>query len=343
MDKMQMTPQREKDHELLNATLEGLREYGIEARLLDLPPAGKDPFDALVQIDYGGQGRTLPVGIKRTLRPTTLGLIVNQIKRLGNIGLLATDYVNPALADRLRAERIQFVDAAGNAYLEQPGLFLLVKGNKPETATAGGKTAGRAFQATGLQVLFALICHPDWVDLPYRDLAAKVGVAHGTVGWVMVDMPHLGFVATIDGRRRLLQRERLLQQWTEFYARALRPRLLLGRYRADTLGWWTTIDPTNYGAVLGGEPAAARLTGHLQPATATFYAEKIDARLLLDLRLRPDPAGNVEVLKRFWTFEGAKPDLAPAPLVYADLMATGDGRCMETAQMIHEQIFRGDG
>ena len=34
--------------------------------------------------------------------------------------------------------------------------------------------------------------------------------------------------------------------------------------------------------------------------------------------------------------------LVPDPLAYADLMATGDGRCIETAKLIFEQIVRAD-
>jgi hypothetical protein len=29
-------------------------------------------------------------------------------------------------------------------------------------------------------------------------------------------------------------------------------------------------------------------------------------------------------------------DIVPPVLIYADLLATGDGRCLETAQMIYE-------
>jgi hypothetical protein len=159
----------------------------------------------------------------------------------------------------------------------------------------------------------------------------------------MAELPKLGFMTELRGKRRLMQRERLLQQWAEFYPRALRPRLLLGRYRAENLAWWDTIDPARYGAVLGGEPAGGRITHYLRPGAATFYTEEIDPRLLVDLRLRTDVNGNVEIYRRFWTFDGAEVGLAPTPLVYADLMATGDGRCIETAKMIYDDhLFRAD-
>ena len=73
----------------------------------------------------------------------------------------------------------------------------------------------------------------------------------------------------IGGRRRLLQCELLLEQWAEAYARTLRPKLTLGRYRTELHRWWIGFDPQQYGLVLGGEPAAERLTRY--PATRNGY------------------------------------------------------------------------
>lgn len=328
---------------LLAAALDKLRGYGItaetEAREVRL---GRTTADAIVRLGYGGQEVQYAVELKLGLRPQALAALIHQLDRLGDQGLLVADYVTPPMAEELRARRIAFVDAAGNAFLDQPPLLVWVKGQKPQQVAGADRRVGRAFQATGLQVLFALICHPEWTDLPYREIAQRAEVAHGTVGWVMTELPKLGFVAEFAGKRRLVQREKLLQQWAEFYPRTLRPRLALGRFRAETLDWWNTIDPAKYGAVLGGEPAGGRITGYLRPGMATFYMEKIDPRLLVDLRLRPDTGGNVEIYRRFWTFAADDAALAPDPLVYADLMATGDGRCIETAKLIFDRIARAD-
>ncbi|HCN91356.1 MAG TPA: hypothetical protein DIT28_19630, partial [Oxalobacteraceae bacterium] len=42
--------------------------------------------------------------------------------------------------------------------------------------------------------------------------------------------------------------------------------------------------------------------------------------------------------RRFWNFPGdpEHDKLVPPLLVYADLLATGDARCIETAKMIYE-------
>lgn len=329
--------------DLLTAALARLKAHGItatvEAHEVQLR---KTRADALVRIGYGGREVTYTAELKRGLRPNALGAVIHQVERLGEQGLLVADYVTPAMSEALRARGVPFIDAAGNAYLDQPPLLVWVKGEKPAAPVLTDQPTGRAFQASGLQVLFALICHPEWADLPYREIAKRANVAHGTVGWVMAELPKLGFVVEMRGKRTLMQRERLLQQWAEFYPRTLRPRLLLGRYRAENLTWWDTIDPTQYGAVLGGEPAGGRITRYLRPGTATFYAQKLDPRLLVDLQLRTDPGGNVEIYRRFWTFDAADAALAPEPLVYADLMATGDGRCIETAKLVYEKLFHAD-
>ena len=158
---------------------------------------------------------------------------MHRIERYGEPGILIADYVTPPMAEKLKAKGIAFLDAAGNAFLDQPPVYVWVKGERPTEQPAATTTTGRAFRPGGLKVLFALLCHPEWIDRPYREIAAAAGVAHGTVGWVMMDLQKLGFAAEIDGKRRLLQRDRLLQQWTEAYARTLRPKLVLQRFQAE--------------------------------------------------------------------------------------------------------------
>jgi hypothetical protein len=246
--------------------------------------------------------------------------------------------VTPPIADTLRAEGIEFIDAAGNVFLNQPPLLVFVKGQRP-TGEELPAERGRTFQPTGLQVLFALLAKPELVARPYREIAAAAGVAHGTVGWVMAELPGLGYLAKIGGRRHLVNSERLLGQWTEAYARTLRPRLLLGRFHGDLEGLQTRAARWQHDLLVGGELAAARLTRQLRPGTATFYVRAIDPKIVLGLGLRADGQGNVDFGRRFWAFEGQKRGLVPTLLVYADLLAIGDARCLETAQLLRGQIL----
>ena len=294
--------------------------------------------DAWARLAVGATSLDLPVLVRREVTPDTLGAIAHLMAQWGRKGLLVSGHVPPAMADALRALGMAFLDGAGNAFLDAPPLFVWVKGQRKRVVAKAEEPLGRAFQPSGLQVLFAILCNPGLVARPYREIAAQAQVAHGTVGWVMAELPQLGFMGEVKGQRRLLQGERLLAQWVEAYARTLRPKLLLGRYATEHLDWTQDAEVAPYGLLLGGEPAGERLTGYLKPATATFFGEQVDARFLAAHRLRKDPGGKVEFRRRFWAFEAEEPGLVPAILVYADLLAIGDGRCMETAALLLDRI-----
>ncbi len=332
----------EPKNELLKAAFAAGERVGLHWTLAELEPRqeGGQP-DAIIKLRFGAQDLMYEAEIKRALRPATLGVMLHQLAAHGKRVLLVADHVTPPMADELRARDVQFIDAAGNAYLNHPPLLVWVKGQWPVGLTVAREgVMGRAFQASGLQVLFALLCNPELADRPYREIAHLTGVAHGTVGWVMPELPRLGYIAKVKGKRRLLNPERLLQQWVEAYVRTLRPKLVIGRYIAETLDWTIGFDGGKYDLLLGGEPAARLLTDHLRPATVTLYGAKADPRLLLDKRLRPERNGNVEILRRFWHFDGERPGLVPTVLVYADLLAIGDARCSETAKLIYEHIIK---
>jgi hypothetical protein len=334
---------RNREQTLLKGALKTLLDQGLTVDHAQGPQHGPDRADALLHITFGREKATYMAEVKRGLRPATLGAVIHQLEQFKKPPILVADYVTPQMAETLRARNIPFVDTAGNAYLKQGTLLIWIEGRRPRTEAHAAGLGGRAFQASGLRVLFALICDPKLADAPYREIARQARVAHGTVGWVMAELPVAGFLAT-QGRRRILHnRERLLQLWAEHYPRVLRPKLQLGRYRARDFDWWTTFDPTKYGAEFGGEIAGGRITNYLRPGTATLYVEKIDPRLLIDLKLQIDAReGNVEMLQRFWTQPGPQPGIVPLPLVYADLMATGNARCIETAKLVHEQYFKGN-
>ena len=67
--------------------------------------------------------------------------------------------------------------------------------------------------------------------------------------------------------------------------------------------------------------------------------------IILANRLRPDDKGEVEIPEAFWTLgegPGTGPeDVAPALLVYADLMAAGDPRNVEVARLVRRRHLRG--
>jgi hypothetical protein len=109
---------------------------------------------------------------------------------------------------------------------------------------------------------------------------------------------------------------------------------------ATNRNWWKAVKLDVAGALQGGEPAANRLTGYLKPERTTIYFRQGIAPLLgLGPFLPARDEWNTEFLPVFWNFDDAleKKGTVPGPLVYADLMATGDDRCIETAKRIYDQ------
>lgn len=341
------------DRPLLDAALAVARGLGLTAELVQTEPTlGRTRADALVRLGHGPEAALYAVEIKRALRPAALGGVLYQLERLGQQALLVTDYVTPPMAETLKARRVPFIDAAGNAYLEQPGVLIWVKGQKL-AAPLVPLDVGRAFQPTGLQAVFALLCNPELINRPYRELAAMAGVAHGTVGWVFADLQRQGFVADLKGKRgtrRMFQLERLLAQWVDAYARQLRPRTLIGRYYVPALEGWRDWPLAQHGVLWGGEPAGALLTDYLRPGELTLYADKLPGMLAAQQKFmkQPEPGHTavVEVRRKFWNFtvDAGRADVVPPVLIYADLLATGDARCIETAKMVYEdrvaRLFR---
>ena len=296
------------------------------------------------QIKFGVKGhqRTYTAVIKNHLTNNILGYLIAELKKFhARPGILVTRYVTPQQAEKLRLANVQFIDTAGNAFLNQPPLYLLITGNRlPETGLKIKKA--RFFTATGIRVLFVLLCKPALAAAPYRDIAAAAGVSLGAVSQVMEDLKSAGYLFNQAGQeRRLIKHQELIRRWGEAYAERLRPNLLISRFRADKHDWWKEIRLEEMNAYWSGEVAAAKLTGYLKPQNKSLYASNKLAALQLKYNFREERNGDIEMLNKFWTFDrdNAHPDTAPAILVYADLIASGDERNIEAAQIIYDRYI----
>lgn len=253
--------------------------------------------------------------------------------------LLIANYINARLADQLKQDGLQFIDTAGNAFINNPPLHIFIKGNKP-LEILKQPPLERVFKPAGMKMVYAFLCNPGFENKTYREIAADTDVALGTVNWIMKDLAKLGFLIDMGKRgRRLIQKKNLLHQWANAYPERLRPKQMLGRYRGGT-NWWRrkTLDP--FIAQWGGEVAAERLTQYLKPGLITIYiAPTALNTILFENRLKRDAAGDIEILERFWTPDETwkKDELVHPILVYADLLAAGNQRDLETAKIIYEQ------
>jgi hypothetical protein len=311
------------------------RGAGLSAVATCEARSASSPADALVKVQTEHGDRLFAAEIKAVDRFQTPAQVLAQLAHRKELPLLVAPFISRKTAEHCRSLHLSFIDTAGNAYLDAPGLYVYITGQpRPKSA---GESHFRAVGSAGLQVTFALLSRPALVGAPYREIAHAAGTALGSVTHVMRDLEARGYLAG-DQPRRLLDPGRLLEEWVTHYPISLRAKLDPRRFEAppETLA---NADLAPLRAYWGGERAAERLTGFLKPAAFTIYASESINPLVAKLRVRANPTGNVEVLEAFWNFEPDPnyPDLVPPVLAYADLLATGDGRNAEAAKLIYER------
>ena len=341
MSKMQI---RASETEVLQKAVQAFRRAtGIGVRVQRLQPRrGRTWADATLRFEFPHAERRFDAEVKQTLDTQTLGQAIEQMKRLPEKALLVAKYVNPNMAERLKGMDVPFLDTLGNAYLNAQPVFIYMKGQAAQRFPRERPT--RAFVPAGLKVVFALLCRQGLTGEPFRTIAQTTHVALGTVAWVMDDLERLGHILVMGKHgRRLIRKRQLLERWVGAFPNQLRPKLFLGTFAAPHPKWWEQTRFRDFHAYWGGEPAAARITRYLKPELITVYTRDKPARLQAACRLRTDPRGNVEILQAFWdiALDWTDPEIVHPLLVYADLLATGDARNIETARRIYDEQLAG--
>lgn len=293
---------------------------------------------------------TLVVVIKRGLRPSSVPLITQQTGRLvasGQRVLLCTDYVSPRVGERLRGLGIWYADAAGNAYIREPGaLYVYSDGRRlPPLPPPRGQTYSEA----GARAVFFLVRNGPKVTATYRDIQATTAVSLDKISKVFGELEARRVIAVQGrGRYEVVAPDRLLDLWVDGFADRLAPALELARCRAaegdDLAGLLRREAPALDKVTVAGEVAADLVTGHLRTHAARLYlAPEDEARVQRTLRLAPAQDGPIVLCRAFASDladEGIATDglrVAHAALVYAELMATDDARLGEAALRLRKE------
>lgn len=292
------------------------------------------------------------VELKRWAQHANIGSLMAQLSKVAEPALLVADYINPNMANRLREADIQFIDVSGNAYLRAENLYIFIKGNRLASGISAPKKTTRAFNTSGLKLIFSFLMAPDLVGETYRNIAAATNVSLGTIGWVLNDLKERGYVQ--DGRkgrpRELKSPLDLLDRWVEAYPERLLPELDLGLFRTQSQFPWKDIQPSEFGGCWGGEVGASLLDHYLSPAQGLIYLPKSRLKeLAVKHRLRKgdenesERSDTVRVCEKFWLRGPAAShqdhrEAAPDILIYADLLASGDPRNLEAAERLYGRI-----
>ncbi len=267
--------------------------------------------------------------------------------------LLICEYIPRNTAALLKKNQMFFLDTAGNAFIHAGDLFIFLSGMKKSKKPSSQKVK-RAFNRSGLKAIFNLLSFPEMLRMPYRNAAALSGVSTGSISGLYRELQEMGYLVYLEGgEKKLLNREVLFEKWIEAYSEKLRPTLVKGRFRlahpeyfrADTVRSALKNFP---GTFLGGEMAAQLLTRYLKAGGFVLYSTGSMTDLVKGMKLIPDAGGSVEVLEVFWDtgyyekhWQGpGLPGLAPIPLVYADLLISGDERNLEGARIIYDDYLQ---
>ena len=198
---------------------------------LRVAPAPLAPFDAVITFKAGGKAIRYLAEEKRHLRHQDVAAVVEQLKRLqatlphahaGARALFLAPHVRAQQAAVLERAGIDYIDLAGNAHLQAPGLLVHVEGRQPPKAPA--RLLGRP-QKGWIKAVMALLVQPELITAPYRALADQADVALGTVAGCMRDLVMRGLVLEAKGERRVADRNGLVALWVQAYVEGLRPKL----------------------------------------------------------------------------------------------------------------------
>ncbi|NLW32078.1 MAG: hypothetical protein GXY77_11555 [Fibrobacter sp.] len=296
--------------------------------------------DVLIELKWNKSTWYLDAEVNGTINRAIIGRFRQNAAGFENTPVLITTFVTPGLAEQLRELKINYIDTAGNAYLNIPPLLINIQGNRPGEIQA---TSVRLFRTTGLKIIFALLCNPELEIKDYRTIASMTNVALGSVNWIMRDLAQAGYLLN-QGKngRRLIRKDELLEKWVSNYHEQLRPKIIIGRYAALDKDWWKKVED-KYNVLWGSEKAAGIITKYLKPEITTIYIKELTPDFLIRNKLHSTSEGDIEILKKFWLFDDRWTDqnVVPPILVYADLIAGRSDRNIETAKIIYDKEISG--
>lgn len=252
------------------------------------------------------------------------------------------------IAIGLQKRSIAFADLAGNVHLPFERSLIYVIGQPDRNSGMPAALLLPGLSGTlNARLVFGLLARPDFLALTQRELAQKIGIALGGVSRGLKQLTARAYLSApqAGNKQILLRKDQLLDIWRSEYEHRLAPKLRRRRMSGD-IDALRTLDVISFGMQWGGEVAAERISGYLRPVRYQLYADakrtNAFAQLAAAAKLRKDDDGNIELIDRFWDFDpvdGDRTDTVPLPLIYADLMASGDPRCQETAAMIRERFL----
>lgn len=149
---------RRQDSELLNATLAHLEAAGVD--VADVLPAGKDAYDALLELRNADRTYVYEVQLKHRASPASAH---TNRPSPGRRQLVVAPHISDKVGEALRAQDVHYADSVGNMYLREQGLLLDVRGRRGPSPRPGvADQPLRTFKPSGLKSYSLCWQTPTW-------------------------------------------------------------------------------------------------------------------------------------------------------------------------------------
>lgn len=324
---------------IANQLLEKLYEYSLE---LDTktPLTQLEPGDLVpARLRYREEQRELLLTYAPEMTASSLASVANALY-LNSAALILGPRITERSAEILRGSGINYLDAHGNAYIAFGNVLIDVRGRRarapygllsPKTGSRGGVNLMSPKRA---QVVFALLSWEHLLTTSVRSIARAAQVSLGQVQETLDLLTAQGFL-TNDRRMAPRMREQLLGQWVQAYPSGLGAKQIRFELSGDPrLPLHSTEE-----IAISGEAAVDELINH---ETLTLYCTADPRELIRERRWhRAEQRPNIFVKQKFWESPTRQNDFgvttAPPLLVYADLLASQDGRQREVAVEFRKQ------
>lgn len=249
--------------------------------------------DAVIGIHSPNSNATLAVEAKRSFTPRQIDQLLGSVGRTvraivpGIAIIVLAPWLSPRARALLEAERINYLDRTGNAFLQldSPAVFIRTDGATRDPAPPSRGSARVRGAKAGRLIRFLVDVQP-----PYgvREIATETGLTPGYVSRLLTSLDEAALVERSRGVVTDVEIEALLRRWTEHYD-------VLKTNQAATYiapqGAASLLDRLGgSGATITGSFAAVRWAPVAQPALLCVYTD--DRRgLERQLALLPSDAG----------------------------------------------------
>ncbi len=325
----------------------------------------------VTDIDFSAEGRGTDLGIDGILKVRTpkgthaflveqkrsyldrgiLNALVAQAKLHAEVRskplLLFARYIPRPSAERLIESGINFLDQAGNMHLVLGRNYeRTIIGNKENTAPKEGQRVSPAVA----QLMFTFATKEPAGSWSVRQLAEASGLSKSNVAKIRRQLVDRGVLRESKHGTVIRDKSRLQEELLRGYELALRPKLLIGRFRSadsDLDAMLVTVraafaDLSIRWSVTGG-PAAHALQKFYRGLELPIFVDSFPDPLRRRLRILPDKSGPLILLRSFGTIpfwrETVPFPLAPPWLIYSELMYASDPRAHEAAEEIKREFL----